>query len=599
MGIDAQVYGATPEPEHMFGRPRYPGPHSFSDDAVDRRLFFGREAEAEELLHRVQATRMLVLFGKSGFGKTSLLQAGLFPALRERGFCPIKVRLNQPDVQPLAAVIAAVLESCQRAGVDCETGERDSLWTFFKTAQLWRGETLLVPVLVLDQFEEVFTLQDLDFRRALTAELRELYTRGLPPAVRARRAAGENLRYNDTLPDLRIIFSLREEYGGLLEELVADVPAILDQRFRLLPLNLEHARRAVVEPSRLRGTGELATAPFRYSEAAVTTILAFLQNRAAEVEPFQLQIICQNLESQMAAQQTQNAAQVEIDHTLLGGTKALGRVLENFYRDSLRMVRKRCGHWQRRQARRLCQDGLLSPEERRVSVEESSIRRRYKLKPKSLAALIETRLVRKETRPGLEGFYYELSHDSLAGPVSKHRRRRQLVWGAVSLGIVVIAVTGIALQSTYTVEQLMQAERQVAQVTDVSRELTMELIARGGLREPEMLVIPPGTFRMGDIQGGGQRNERPVHEVGIAKPFKIGRYEVTFEEYDQFVSATGLVLPDDQGWGRGRQPVINVSWQDATAYTDWLSERTGKRYRLPTEAEWEYAARAKTETKYW
>ncbi|MEA2078447.1 MAG: hypothetical protein U9P00_01065, partial [Pseudomonadota bacterium] len=147
MVADAKMQGATPGPAHMSEHPRYPGPQSFADDAVDQRLFFGREAEAEELLHRVQATRMLVLFGKSGLGKTSLLQAGLFPSLRERGFWPIQVRLNHRDVKPLAAVIAAVLESCQRAGVDCEAGERDSLWTFFKTTHLWRGETLLVPVL--------------------------------------------------------------------------------------------------------------------------------------------------------------------------------------------------------------------------------------------------------------------------------------------------------------------------------------------------------------------------------------------------------------------------------------------------------------------
>jgi formylglycine-generating enzyme required for sulfatase activity len=139
----------------------------------------------------------------------------------------------------------------------------------------------------------------------------------------------------------------------------------------------------------------------------------------------------------------------------------------------------------------------------------------------------------------------------------------------------------------------------VAQVTDVSREATLELIARGGLRVPEMVVIPPGTFRMGDIQGGGAEDEQPVREVRIAKPFGIGRHEVTFEEYDQFASATGRALPDDQGWGRGRLPVINVSWQDAVAYTAWLSTETGERYRLPTEAEWEYAARAGTDTKYW
>ena len=74
---------------------------------------------------------------------------------------------------------------------------------------------------------------------------------------------------------------------------------------------------------------------------------------------------------------------------------------------------------------------------------------------------------------------------------------------------------------------------------------------------------------------------------------------MTFDEYDQFAKATNRELPSDGGWGRGRRPVINVSWQAAVEYTKWLSEQTGKRYRLPTEAEWEYAARGGEETAYW
>ncbi len=121
---------------------------------------------------------------------------------------------------------------------------------------------------------------------------------------------------------------------------------------------------------------------------------------------------------------------------------------------------------------------------------------------------------------------------------------------------------------------------------------------RGGGLGPKMVRIPAGSFRMGDIQGGGGSDEQPVHRVSVGK-FAMGMYEVTFAEYDKFADATGRKKPDDEGWGRGNRPVINVSWNDATAYAKWLSNQTGKKYRLPTEAEWEYAARAGTETKYW
>ncbi len=116
---------------------------------------------------------------------------------------------------------------------------------------------------------------------------------------------------------------------------------------------------------------------------------------------------------------------------------------------------------------------------------------------------------------------------------------------------------------------------------------------------PEMVVIPAGRFRMGC---GSEENcfgsEKPVHPVTVAS-FALGVYEVTFEEYDRFAHATGRGPPRDKGWGRGGRPVINVSWRDGQAYVDWLSEQTGKKYRLPSEAEWEYASRAGTETLYW
>ncbi len=109
--------------------------------------------------------------------------------------------------------------------------------------------------------------------------------------------------------------------------------------------------------------------------------------------------------------------------------------------------------------------------------------------------------------------------------------------------------------------------------------------------QPEMVAVRGGCFQMGSAKDdpASDRDERQ-HKVCV-KDFEIARYEVTFDEYDRFVAATGREPPFDEGWGRGQQPVINVSWEDATAYAQWLSRTTGKGYRLPTEAEWEYACR--------
>ena len=126
---------------------------------------------------------------------------------------------------------------------------------------------------------------------------------------------------------------------------------------------------------------------------------------------------------------------------------------------------------------------------------------------------------------------------------------------------------------------------------------------RSGDRGPEMVVIPAGRFRMGCDRGEPDctRNRTPSRVVVFAAPFAMSKHEITFDDYDRYLSAKGGASDGeahDQGWGRGRRPVINVTWKQAVAYAEWLSAQTGARYRLPSEAEWEYAARAGTTTEW-
>jgi formylglycine-generating enzyme required for sulfatase activity len=116
---------------------------------------------------------------------------------------------------------------------------------------------------------------------------------------------------------------------------------------------------------------------------------------------------------------------------------------------------------------------------------------------------------------------------------------------------------------------------------------------------PEMIVVPAGNFTMGSPDTDRSKDEGPQHGVTIARPFAVSKFELTFAEWDACV-AHGDCVPhvSDSGWGRGRQPVINVSWDDAQSYVAWLSRITGKEYRLLSEAEYEYAARAGTQTVY-
>jgi len=119
---------------------------------------------------------------------------------------------------------------------------------------------------------------------------------------------------------------------------------------------------------------------------------------------------------------------------------------------------------------------------------------------------------------------------------------------------------------------------------------------------PQMTIVPAGSYVMGSpaSEPGRSKFEGPQHVVTIGYPFAIGKYDVTFDEWDLCVASGGCngYQPDDNGWGRGSRPVINVSWNDAQAYISWLNAHTGKKYRLPSDAEWEYAARAGTTTAF-
>ena len=141
-------------------------------------------------------------------------------------------------------------------------------------------------------------------------------------------------------------------------------------------------------------------------------------------------------------------------------------------------------------------------------------------------------------------------------------------------------------------EQKQKEEARLKAAQAAAASETKNLVPRA---KPAMVSIAGGSFSMGcgAPDTACLDAEKPVHTVTV-KSFRLSKHEVTFDQYDAFAIATGRAKPDDKGWGRGNRPVINVNWEDANAFVTWLAKQTGEPYRLPTEAEWEYAARGQT-----
>jgi tetratricopeptide (TPR) repeat protein len=403
-------------------RDRYPGPYSFEDTPQDRCIFFGRSPEIELLSQQIIAARLLILFGKSGLGKTSLLQAGVFPHLRDEGLLPIPVRLAS-SATLMELITDAAQSVSEKFAIDYTPGEMTSLWEFFKTAMFWSGDTLMVPVLVFDQFEEIFTLKDMDFRKAFSREVGTVVSGNPPPKLRARVQTGtQEEQLSDAPPKVKVVMSLREEYLGALQELSRDIPGLFQERFRLLPLSEAHAREAIQRPAQLGpellGANEVSafnTLPFEYDPEALQEMVAFLKGRSEAIEPFQLQLLCQHIEKNMPKEPPPGVARITVTPSDLGGRAAMNAVLQQFYRDAMAALPR----GQKRRAQELCERGLLTTAGNRLMLQEDQIRSEYRVSEKTLGYLVDQRLLRKELR--LESVFYELSHDTLAQSIAQIR----------------------------------------------------------------------------------------------------------------------------------------------------------------------------------
>jgi len=447
-------------------RTRYRGAQPFGDDRVSRLTFFGRDAAVRTLTDQVLANRLVVVYARSGMGKSSLLNAGVAPRLREAGCQPLMLRVNDLRAGPVQAVRAGVRAEAQRQGVEYVEGHAGSLWSFFKTLEFWRGDTLLTPVLVLDQFEELFTLQAPDERDALLAELAPL-VRGVAPPLPADAPA-----MSDAPPALHVVLSLREEFLGMLDDAADRIPQIMDHRFRLTPLGREDAVQAMQGPAAVADPA-LALAPFTLDPAFVDTVLERLGRQGTgrgrgrgQVEPFHLQLICQRVEETIGRRKASDGALRPFTMADFGGEPALAATLAQFYARAIEAV---SDARMRAPARRLCEEYLISPEGRRLSLEALEIRKQLRLSEQALLELVDSRLLRTDRRS--DSLYYELGHDALVEPILATRRTQAMLYGWVAK-----AAGGLGVVVSVTVVLLIAAAVAVAEEGQPDAETTVMIV---------------------------------------------------------------------------------------------------------------------------
>ena len=441
---------------------RYPGVLPFQDTDLHRKLFWGRETEAKSLFHLVLSVDHVVIFAKSGMGKTSLINVGLIEPLRNSNYLPLLVRLNNPQKEPLENIYEYINEHVNRYKVEFKPGDKSHLWNFFKTSEFWEGNTLLTPVLIIDQFEELFTLNyPKELKLKLAKQLSSLVSYGIPTDVQSKNKS-RKFNLSEVPPTIKIIFSLRESFLSNLEELSPYFPGIFQNRFWLGPLTIDNAREAIEKPALLK-SGVLHSSPFFYSEDVVATILKYLgRYRSAPhttktekgVEPYQIQLICQYIENLVI-----KSNKSTIDSKNIGGEEGIRNIITNFYDKQINQLGS---GKERRIIRRLCEKGLISERGYRLSLEEGEIKKNHGVTDEHLKKLIDCRLLRAESRIGSN--YYELSHDTLIEPIvaaaktRENTKKKKIFVSLLTIGVIVLCLTFIIIESKKkSIERLNQS----------------------------------------------------------------------------------------------------------------------------------------------
>lgn len=467
---------------------RYPGFKPFSQG--EREQFFGRELDVESIVELLKYNAHLVLFGRSGLGKSSLIEAGLVPELLKNDHIPISIRLGFHKTEtpwPLAKLSASIPESDPSQALMEELSSLDnSPWMKLKKLQIqyWETENRLpVFFLIFDQFEELFS-----YPRGiheLGISLSNLVNDSRPEIIsmKIRHLLGqkdyqipnEELELLEADLDVKVLFSIREDQLSLLHKLESQFPKILQHRYELSPLSREQAQRAIEEPAKLeknKNGQEFRSNSFEFETGALDQVLGYLDDENKDlIEPFHLQLICEEIESKIIGRKLSTISPHDLDFN------DFKRELENRYN---RFIQNIGTLKQQKAVRNLFENGLIFlPERRRLSLLEGLIVKDYSISPDLLKKLRQSNYLRAEPRRG--GVLYELGHDSLIDPILNSRQTRikkRNLRNVASIGVLIFLIVMTSLINVWRQKTISEEQYVYDRLLRIVENPTIELTTK-------------------------------------------------------------------------------------------------------------------------